>query len=88
VEICREYIRKIFLPNLNDLSGFEESADEDAVLLMDDCPNHVGKVIISLLRDIKVRLITPSPHTTQIFQQFDISLFDVPKNEPIQMNFQ
>jgi hypothetical protein len=39
----------------------------------------VTDVILTLLRDAKVRVITWPPHTTQIFQQLDISLFGVLK---------
>jgi hypothetical protein len=46
---------------------------------MDDCPVHMGEETIGLLRDARVRGRTWSPHTTQIFPQFDISLFEVVK---------
>jgi hypothetical protein len=35
--------------------------------------------VLGLLRDARVQLITWAPHTTQIFQQLDVSLFGVPK---------
>ena len=78
-QIFEEYIRTVFLPNLNELRSLEQFAEEDAVLLMDNCPSHVGEVILTLLRDARVRVITWPPHTTQIFQQLDISLFGVLK---------
>jgi hypothetical protein len=78
-EIFEEYIRTVFLPNLNELRSLEQFADEDAVLLMDNCSSHIGKVILALLRDARVRVITWPPHTTQIFQELDISLFGVLK---------
>jgi hypothetical protein len=74
-------IRKIFLPNLNELRTLEEFAEEDAVLLMDNCPSHVGEEILSLLRDARVRIITWVSHTTHIFQQLDICLFGVLKRK-------
>jgi hypothetical protein len=42
-ECFLEYIRTVFLPNANESRIFEEFADEDAVLLMDNCPSHVGE---------------------------------------------
>jgi hypothetical protein len=41
-EIFAEYIRMVFIPNLNELRNLAQFADEDAVLLTDDCPSHVG----------------------------------------------
>jgi hypothetical protein len=80
-ECFLEYIRTVFLPNLNELQTLEEFADEDAVLLMNDCPSHVPEGILSLLRDARVRIITWAPHTTYIFQQLDICLFGVLKRK-------
>jgi hypothetical protein len=78
-EIFEQYLRTVFLPNLNELRALEQFGDEEAVLMMDNCPSHVTDVILTLLRDAKVRVITWPPHTTQIFQQLDISLFGVLK---------
>jgi hypothetical protein len=80
-ECFLEYIRTVFLPNLNELRTLEEFADEDAVLLMDNCPSEVGEEILSLLRDAPVLIITWTPHTTHIFQQLDICLFGVLKQK-------
>jgi 2-methylisocitrate lyase-like PEP mutase family enzyme len=63
-ECFLDYIREIFLPNLNELRTFEKFAEEDAALLMENCPSHVGEEILSLLRDARVRIITWAPHTT------------------------
>jgi hypothetical protein len=76
-----EYIRMVFIPNRNELRDPEQFADEDAVLLMDNCPSHVGDVILNLLREERVRVITWPPHTTQIFQELDPSLFGVFKRK-------
>jgi hypothetical protein len=80
-EIFSEYIRTVFIPNLNELRSLEQFAHEEAVLLMDNCPSHVGEVILDLLREARVRVITWPPHTTQIFQELDISLFGVLKRK-------
>jgi hypothetical protein len=80
-ECFLEYIRTVFLPNLNELRTLEEFADEDAVLLMDNCPSRVGEEIPSLLRAARVRTIIWTSHTTHIFQQLDIDLFGVLKRK-------
>jgi hypothetical protein len=74
-----DYIRTMFLPNLTELQALEDFTDEDAVLLMDNCPSHVTDEVLRLLRDSRVGVITWAPHTTQIFQQLDVSLFGVLK---------
>jgi hypothetical protein len=78
-EIVEEYTRIVFLPNLDELRSLEEFAVEDAILLMDNCLSHVGEMILNLLCDAKVRVIIWHPHTTQIFQELDISFFGVLK---------
>jgi hypothetical protein len=42
-EIFAEYIPIVFLPNLNELQTFGESADEEAIFLMDNCPSYVAE---------------------------------------------
>jgi 2-methylisocitrate lyase-like PEP mutase family enzyme len=78
-EICLEYIRTVFLPNLNEPRSLKEFADEDSVSLMDNCLSHVGEEILSPLRDARVRMITWASHTMRIFQRLDICLFGVLK---------
>jgi hypothetical protein len=76
-----EYIRTVFLPNPNELRTLEEFGEEDAVLLMDNCPSHVGEDILNLLRDARVRIITWAHHTTHLFQQLDICPFRILKRK-------
>jgi hypothetical protein len=78
-EIFGDYIRKVFISNLNELRSLEEFADEEAVLRMDNCPSHVGELILGVLRDARVRVISRRSHTTQIFQELDVSRFGVLK---------
>jgi hypothetical protein len=78
-EIFHDYIRSVFLPNLDALRSLEQFAMEDAVLLMDDCSCHVKEEVLNLLRDGRVRVIAWPPHTTHIFQELDLSLFGVLK---------
>jgi hypothetical protein len=46
---------------------------------MDSCPSHVTHDVIGLLAEAPVRIITFAPHTTQIFQVLDLTLFGVLK---------
>jgi hypothetical protein len=47
--------------------------------LMNNCLNHTGADILSVLRDARARIITWAPHTTLIFQELGICLFGVLK---------
>jgi hypothetical protein len=78
-EIFLDYIRTVFLSNLAELRTLEGFAEETGELLMANCPSHVTEDIIGLLTEARVRVITIVPHTTQIFQVFDVTLFGVPK---------
>jgi hypothetical protein len=55
----------------------EAFTEEDAVLLMDNCPSHVTREVIGILTEARVRVITFASHTTQIFQILDLTLFGV-----------
>jgi hypothetical protein len=79
-EIFLEYICMVFMRNLNELGSLEQFADEDAVLLMDNCPSHVEEVS-TILRDARARVITWQPHTTHVFQELDLCLFGVLKQK-------
>jgi hypothetical protein len=45
----------------------------EAVLLMDNCSAHVTPEIFRLLGENHIKMVTFSPHTTNIFQAFDLS---------------
>jgi hypothetical protein len=47
----------VFLSDLKELQALDEFADENVVLLMDNCPIHVTDEAIGLFRDAQVRLI-------------------------------
>jgi hypothetical protein len=77
--IFLDYIRTVFLPNLAELRTLDQFADEPAVLLMDNCSSHITNDVLDLLTEARVRVITFAPHTTQIFQVLDTTLFGVLK---------
>jgi hypothetical protein len=57
------------------LRSNEKFADKEAVLLMDNCFIHVQPETLQMIADYQVKVITFPPHTTQIFQSLDLSLF-------------
>jgi hypothetical protein len=71
----------VFPPNLNTFRSLEKFAREDVILLMNNYPSHIGEVILPLLQDVRICIITEPPHTMQIFQEFNISLFGVLKQQ-------
>jgi hypothetical protein len=80
-EIFEEYLGTVFLPDLDELRSLEEFAAEDAILVMDNCPSHVGEVILNLLRHARVRVTTCPHHTTQTFQELIVFVFGVRKRQ-------
>jgi hypothetical protein len=78
-EIFLDYIRTVFLPNLAELRKLEAFTEETGLLLMEKSPSHVIDDIIAVLTEARVRVIPFVPHTTQIFQVLDVTLFDVLK---------
>jgi hypothetical protein len=49
--------------------GIEE---QEAVLLMDNCPSHITGDVMDLFMAAGIRLVIFAPHATQIFPQFSI----------------
>jgi hypothetical protein len=71
-EIVSECIRPMFLPKLHEFGGLDGFAHEDAVRFMLNCLSPAGEAMLGLLQGVRVRVITWSYHTTQIFQELDI----------------
>jgi hypothetical protein len=74
-EIFKDYIQRVFIPHLEILRQKEEFAGEEAALLMDNCPSHVKPEILGILTEARVRIVTFAPHTTNLFQALDLTLF-------------
>jgi hypothetical protein len=58
VKIFKEYICSVFISNLNELRNLEQFVDKDTVLLIDNYPSHIGKLILVLLCNMRVYVIT------------------------------
>jgi hypothetical protein len=69
----------IFLPHLAITRIMQNVRNEEAVLLMVNCSPHLTPVAIDLLLEVRVRIVPFAPHTTQIFQAHDLTLFGVLK---------
>jgi hypothetical protein len=76
------YIRTIFLPYIDTVRDLAIFAQEPALLSPDKCSTQVSDDLVRILTEASVRVITFAPHTTQIFQVLDLSLFGVLKRRP------
>jgi hypothetical protein len=81
-------VRTVFLPHLAITRIMQNVRNEKAVLSMDNCSPHLTPVVIDLLSEVRVKIVTFAPHTTQLFQALDLSLFGVLKRrEQYQLPF-
>jgi hypothetical protein len=74
-ELFHEYISKVLVPYIDELRTNAEFAEKEAVVLMDNCFLHIQCDTLRSLGDHLVKVVTFPPHTSQIFQCLDLSLF-------------
>jgi hypothetical protein len=74
-QLFAKYISTVLLPYIDKLRSNEEFAHKEAVLLMDNCSIHLQAETLQMLADHRVKVINFPPHTTQVFQCLDLSLF-------------
>jgi hypothetical protein len=74
-QLFAEYILKVVLPYIDELRSNEEFSHKKAALLMDNCSVHTQPETLQMIADHQVKVIIFPPHTTQIFQSLDLSLF-------------
>jgi hypothetical protein len=53
----------------------DESSEEMALLLMENCSNHIVSDVVAHLTEARMSVIILTRHTTQIFQVLDVTLF-------------
>jgi hypothetical protein len=75
------YIKSIFIPHVTGIGAARGIEQKYAVLLMDNCPNHLTSDVRDLLNTAGVRVVAFAPHTMQIFQLLDLTLFGMFKQE-------
>jgi hypothetical protein len=76
-ELFEDHLRSVFLPHLIITRIVKDRCEEDAVLLMDHCSPLITPAVMELHATAHVGLIifAPQPHSTQIFQVLDLTLF-------------
>jgi hypothetical protein len=87
-DLFGNYIRTVVLPHLLATRRMYDFGKEDTVLLMDNCSPHLAPAVLTLLSNARVRIVTFAPHTMQIFQILDLTLFGLFKRrEQYQLRF-
>jgi hypothetical protein len=76
-DIFLDYMRTVFLPEIDTFRGQAVLAQEIAVLLMAHCSADVSDAVIRIFTEGRVRVITFAPYATQVFQVLDLTLFSV-----------
>jgi hypothetical protein len=76
-ELFLDYVKTVLVPYIEELRENEEFAGKEAILMMDNCSCHTNDDVIQFLTQHGVKVITFAPHTTQIFQMLDLSLFGI-----------
>jgi hypothetical protein len=74
-QLSSEYICTVLFPYVDELRSSEESADKEAVLLIDNCSVHVQGDTLQMLADHRIKVLTLPLHITHIFQSLHSSLF-------------
>jgi hypothetical protein len=76
-----EYISKVILPHTAQVRSDPRFSNEQTVRLRDNCSVHVRPDILQPLADHVVKVISFPPHTTNILQCLDLSLFGALKKK-------
>jgi hypothetical protein len=79
--LFQQYVTSVLIPFIERLQTNPEFTCKSAILLVDNCSIHTRPDLLATLRDHKVKVITFPPHTAQIFQTLDFSLFGVFKRK-------
>jgi hypothetical protein len=65
--LFRDSIQRVFIHFLTILCQREEFTEEQAALLMDNCPWHVKREFLGIVTAASVRISIFAPHTTHLF---------------------
>jgi hypothetical protein len=79
--LFQQYVTTVLIPFINRVRTNDQLAGKPAILFMDNCPFHMRREVLKMLREHNVRVITFPPHTSQVFQALDLSLFGVLKRK-------
>jgi hypothetical protein len=82
-EMFLDCVQTVFLPNFAELWRLDEFAEEMSVLLMENCPSQITCIVMwsifSPRHECTSSLLHHAPHTTQMFQVLDLTVFRVLK---------
>jgi hypothetical protein len=76
-----EYVKSTFVPHVMKGRVDGGIGEQEAGLLMDNCPSHIAGDVMDFLTASAVRVVTFAPRTTQIFQLLDLTLFGIFKQK-------
>jgi hypothetical protein len=79
--LFQQYVTTVLIPFINRVRTNDQLAGKPAILLMDNCSIHTRPEVFEMLREDDVTVITFPPHTTQVCQALDLSLFGVLKSK-------
>jgi hypothetical protein len=79
--LFQQSVPTVLIPFINRVWTNDQLAGKPAILLMENCSIHTRPEVQRMLREHDVKVITVPPHTTQIFQALDLSLFGVLKRK-------
>jgi hypothetical protein len=79
--LFHQYVTTVLIPFINRGGTNDQLAGKPAILLMDNCSIHRRPDVLKMLREHDVKVITFPPHTTQVYQALDLSLFCVLKRK-------
>jgi hypothetical protein len=77
--LFQQYVTTVLIQVINQAGTNDQWAGKPAILLMDNWSIHTKPEVLKMLREHDVKVITFPPHTTQVFQTLDLSLFGVLK---------
>jgi hypothetical protein len=63
-----EDVQSSIIPHVMKVSGEEKIEQEQAVLLIDNCPSYITAKLINLLTGVRVKVATFAPRTAPLFQ--------------------
>jgi hypothetical protein len=73
-KIFSKYTKSIFLPYLPKSRSEREIEQQEAALLMGNCPSHLAREVMDMLTTAKVRIVTFAMQTKYVFQLLDLTL--------------
>ena len=83
VALFSEYINTVLIPYINCIEEKYDVDDQEAVILMDSFSEHCNELNLKCLGENRIIALCFPPHTTNIFQALDLSLFGVFKKSKI-----